>query len=464
MKPFHQKKQSGQVFVVFALSLAVLVGVVGLALDSGLGYLVKAKLNAAADSAALAGARAVSLGLTRDEQRAAAIAAADKFFAANYPKDYLGSSQVTHATSVGFDNPQPGSITVDVAARATIPVMFMGVMGFNLLDISASSQTIRKDLDMAFVMDTSGSMAPVTAEVKKQASAFLDRFSTTTDRISLIHFSNGAEVDVPIKTGRARGFDRQRMASDINAFHFGGLTNSAEGFWHARDQLNRIAVPDRSTLRVIVFFSDGTPNTLASYFKLNPALGCTSSGAISTGDEPVPGLPAGLWDQNRQTQPAASPCYQSNRFSPLLSASLGAHSLPKWYNAHNPNEQEIPIVTNTPRVVTNDTSTPAATWMNINRASKNVVEAMAAKARAEGIHVFTLGLGPLLQQVTAPDSAPDDTGENLLKCMANTTDALPRCKAAGAKQPTGVYCHATTAADLQPCFATLAAEILRITR
>lgn len=460
MRPFYQAKQSGQVFVVFALSLAVLVGVVGLALDSGLGYLVKAKLNAAADAAALAGARAVSLGLTRGEQRAAAVAAADQFFSANYPKDYLGSAEVTHETSVEFDNPLPGNITVDVTARTSIPVMFMGVMGFKLLDINASSQTIRKDLDMAFVMDTSGSMEPVAADVKKQAGAFLDRFSPTTDRISLIHFSNGAEVNVPIRTGRSRGFDRQRMVTDINAFRFSGVTNFAEGFWHARNQLNSIAVPNRSTLRVIVFFSDGTPNTLASYFKLNPALGCTSAGAISTGDGSRPGYPAGLWDHTRQEQPAAAPCYQGNR----ISAQLGAHGLPDWYNAHDRNEREIPIVTNTPRVVTNDTSTPAMTWLNINRASKNVVEAMAAKARAEGIHVFTLGLGPLLRTVSAAGAAPDDTGENLLKCMANTTDAPARCKAAGARQPTGVYCHAATTGDLQPCFATLAAEILRITR
>lgn len=460
MRLFHQEKQSGQVFVVFALSLAVLVGVVGLALDSGLGYLVKAKLNAAADAAALAGARAVSLGLTRDQQRAAAIAAADKFFLANYPEDYLGSTKVTHETAIGFDNPQPGSITVDVAARTTIPVMFMGVMGFNLLDISASSQAVRKDLDMAFVVDTSGSMGPVGAEVRKQAGAFLDRFSTTTDRIALMHFSNGAEVDVPIRTGQARGFDRQRMVADIKAFRFGGLTNSAEGFWHARNQLNSIAVPTRSTLRVVVFFSDGTPNTLASYFKLKSAIGCTSAGALSTGDGGTTGNTLGLWDHTRQEQPAASPCYQG--FG--LAANLDAHALPNWYNAHNPNEQEIPLVTNTARVVTNDTSTPEKTWINVNRASKNVVEAMAARARAEGIHVFTLGLGPLLRTINAPNSAPDDTGENLLKCMANTADALPRCKAVGAKQPTGVYCHAATAADLQPCFATLAAEILRISR
>ena len=111
MKPFHQKKQSVQVFVVFALSLAVLVGVVGLALDSGLGYLVKAKLNAAADSAALAGARAVSLGLTRDEQRAAAIAAEPR--AADQ-----GSSNPSRNSRAGSPTPATNTPPVNVGVKA----------------------------------------------------------------------------------------------------------------------------------------------------------------------------------------------------------------------------------------------------------------------------------------------------------------------------------------------------------
>lgn len=34
-----------------------------------------------------------------------------------------------------------------------------------------------------------------------------------------------------------------------------------------------------------------------------------------------------------------------------------------------------------------------------------------ARTRAEGIHVFPLGHGPLLQQISGPELAPDDTGE-----------------------------------------------------
>ncbi|MEN3291501.1 MAG: hypothetical protein V7642_754 [Burkholderiales bacterium] len=458
MKINKLAKQRGQVFIILAVSLAMLAGVVGLAVDSGIGYLVKARLNAAVDAASVAGARAATRGVTQAEQRQAAVTAAEKFFAANYPAGYLGTRTALPGIQVAFDDPRPGRITVDVSAQAAVPVTFMRIAGFNVLDIGASSQTIRKDLDMAFVIDTSGSVSPVGPEVKRQSGAFLDRFSATTDRVSLIHFSNGAEVDAPIRTGRNRGFDRPGMVARINGYKFSGVTNSAEGFWHARNQLNRIAAPDRSSLRVVVFFSDGTPNTFASRFGMRNPAACNRTGAISApeGNPNSRLIPDGLWDHFKQEQRLSGACS-------TIAGQLTARALPQWYNARD-NAHDFPIVTNTPRLVTNDTSTPTMTYINVNRASKNLVESMAARAREEGIHVFTLGLGPNLQIVTGPGAAPDDTGENLLKCMANTPDAPSRCRKSGSGQPTGVYCHAASAEDLQPCFSMLASEILRITR
>lgn len=459
MKALSLRKQQGQVFIVVAISLVMLVAAVGLAVDSGMGYLIRAKLNAAADAAALAGARAAPKGKNHGEQIAEATAAAREFFAANYPQDYLGSTARLDNVKVTFDTPKPGRITVDVDAHASVPVTFMGVLGFRQLDIAASAQIIRKDLDMAFVIDTSGSVKSVAAEVRAQSAAFLNKFSPDADRVSLIHFSAGAEVDEPIKIGHNRGFNRNRMADAIKGLHFSGLTNSAEGMWQARDQLNRVAPGNRSSMRVIVFFSDGSPNTFASFFKFrNPGL-CNRAGAISTADD-LTGDPTGLRNHTRQDEFVGGGCPRGTG----IAAQLTASALPEWYNAHDQNDREFRLITSTPRVVTNDTSTPELTYANVNRASKNLAEAVAARAREEGIHVFTLGLGPKLKLVTGASTSADDTGENLLKCMANTTDAPARCRAAGASRPPGVYCHAATPAGLQPCFSMLAAEILRLTR
>ncbi|HEY8608165.1 MAG TPA: vWA domain-containing protein [Noviherbaspirillum sp.] len=453
-------RQAGNVFIVFAISLVMLVGAVGLAVDSGIGYLVRARLNAAADAAAVAGARAATRGMNQAEQRSEAVTAATRFFLANYPPGYLGSTRTLDGVTVRFDDPVPGRLAVDVDARAVVPVTFMQAMGFEKLDVVASAQAIRKDVDMAFVVDTSGSMSGVANEVRRHAAGFLDRFSPTSDRVSLAHFATGAEVDVPIRTGRMRGFDRAALRAAIAGYRFSGFTNSAEGFWHGRDQLNRIAPGDRSSLRVIVFFSDGSPNTVSSHFRLAGATACGRAGSLTTDDGGAVGRPGGLWDPARQDTVLPGSCFQGSG----IAGSLAEDGIPPWYNAHGIDDREFPLVTSLPRPVTSDTSTPQAAYVNINRAAKNLPEAMAARARAEGIRVFTLGLGSLLRNTTGPDAAPDDTGENLLKCMANTDDAPARCRAAGAAQPRGTYCHAATADDLQPCFSMLASEILRLSR
>ena len=96
---------------------------------------------------------------------------------------------------------------------------------------------------------------------------------------------------------------------------------------------------------------------------------------------------------------------------------------------------------------------------NVERASRNLAEAIASSARDQGIVVFTLGMGAKLK--TAGDYDPD-TGEMILKCMANSVDAPKRCQ--NANQPVGMYCYAATDADLTPCFSRLASAILRISK
>ncbi|HTD05865.1 MAG TPA: vWA domain-containing protein, partial [Undibacterium sp.] len=283
---------------------------------------------------------------------------------------------------------------------------------------------------------------------------FLTKFNPVLDRMALIHFSEGAVVDDPIRPV-LRGFDLASMNTHINALNFGGNTNSPEGFWNARDQLNSIALVNRSSLRVIVFFSDGAPNTFASVFTFKKPSDCTTAGSLLSGDASSGSLD-GLYRYDQQDSTAAGKCNAGTNIGNKLTST----ALPNWYNAHNPTNivalQEFPVVVSTPRVVTS-----APTYANVNRASRNLLEAMAAKARSEGIYVFSLGLGGQLTSPTGPD---DEQGDVVLKCIANTADALPRCVTAGAGQPVGIYCHAVDQNGLKPCFDKLASAILRITK
>jgi Flp pilus assembly protein TadG len=143
MSALNAKKQKGQVIIMLAISMVILVGAVGIAVDSGLGYMVKARLNAAVDSAAAAAVRAVSRGSDQAVQEASARQAARRFFAANYPEGYLGSTTTLNEPVVRFDE---GKITIDISAQTVLPVTFMRVMGFKQLNVNATSRSARKDL------------------------------------------------------------------------------------------------------------------------------------------------------------------------------------------------------------------------------------------------------------------------------------------------------------------------------
>ena len=60
MKSSNQNDCKGQIIILFAISLIALVGMVGLAIDSGRAYGVKAKMSAAVDAAAIAAARGLA--------------------------------------------------------------------------------------------------------------------------------------------------------------------------------------------------------------------------------------------------------------------------------------------------------------------------------------------------------------------------------------------------------------------
>lgn len=447
-------KQHGQILLMVALLAIVLIASVGLAVDAGLGYLVKAKLNAAVDSASLAAARGVTLGDNQAAQAANARQSAKEFFDINYPDKFLLSTPVLNTTGVTFDK---GTVTIDVSATASLPVSLMGLLGFDTLNVAASAQTVRKDLDMVLTMDTSGSLDDNAVAVRAAGISFLNKFNSTVDRVGLLHFANGTETDLQIKL-IDRGFDRSSATTKIKAYNFVGGTNSAEGIWQARSQLNSIAQINRSSLRVIVFFSDGSPAAFSSYFFPATSGLCKTPGVITTFTKLYNPSLLGLYRMDTTG---------NNLMAPTAACDVdNIASLPAWYNAHNPaasvNDatlREFPIVTTTPRVVTSSLSNATIAWTNVHRASRNLAEAVAAKARQEGMFVFTLGMGDSLLAQEGPDN---EKGEDLLRCMANTTDAIARCRKPA--EPTGLYCYAATESDLSPCFTRLASAILRISK
>ncbi len=482
MKIFKPTNCKGQVMVTVVIVLVVLVILTGLAIDSGRAYSVKAKLNAALDASGIAAARAIADG--DDEARAAALT----FFNSNYPREYMESQPEfcpPNGVPTIITDSSSGDTAITVWATADMPTMFMRVIGQDTVSVSANTTATRRAVDLAFVVDNTGSIGSDGPDVKDRSIDFVRAFHPNFDRLALIKYAYGAEVPVPIRTD-SRGFPLSTVETEISNFTFNGYTNCAEGFWHSKNQLEAVDSP--SSIRVIVFFTDGAPNTISSYFEFDnndPRRGSIRSGDID---------PDSYWSWNNRN---TAGLYRPDRISQGIygynyGTSIPAHllGLPDFYNAHTTDLDSSPsIYQEDPddpdyhkfHVVTGDASglfddmipgtrlveqcpeedgeyRCSATELHdrINNASRNILEAMAKEARQQGIYVYTLGLGYLLTQGRGPN---DEPGEAILLRMANDIDADIRF----ADEPEGFYCHAQTTNDLGLCYNRIIEEIIRLT-
>lgn len=146
-----KKDCSGNILILAALGIFLLVGAGGAAIDLGKQQLVRQRLQQAADAAALAGA-SMPEDSTDDERKNTAHAA----FKLNFPDTYMGVARPDPSVNL-----VAGRITV--TANSSVPVIFvktLGIMG-PLPAVGQSVTQIKKGkrmLDLVLVLDNSGSM------------------------------------------------------------------------------------------------------------------------------------------------------------------------------------------------------------------------------------------------------------------------------------------------------------------
>jgi Flp pilus assembly protein TadG len=157
---FWQDKR-GSVAVIFAVSAMLLVVIAGAAVDFATAYYVRSSLQNALDSAALAAGRSdVDPDDTTEEKERKLTAEAKTVFDANLdlsPKLVtVQPLQVSYTPPVGI-TPD----TVLVSMSASIPTTFLRIVGipqFNLTVNSISQRPQPGPIDLALVLDTTGSM------------------------------------------------------------------------------------------------------------------------------------------------------------------------------------------------------------------------------------------------------------------------------------------------------------------
>jgi Flp pilus assembly protein TadG len=392
----------GQILLVFAIALPVIVMFTGLALDMGSAYITKTTLSKAVDAAALAAMRNYNQGQTQAQ------AIAQSAFNVNYQSTFGISTASPPVLNVVFTTDASDNKVVNVSATATINTFFLRMLaGYQTLSISTSAQATRPKLIMSLVLDKSGSMNRNggAQALPPAVDAFLANFDDATDEVADVSFSTFGHVDVAIQTNFTNPIDNA-----VDSMAFGGGTFSQQGMTVGKAQIDSVSVlPGEDVVKVAVFFTDGWANMIQDNLNCPPTTNLVFGGC-------APPEAAVGW------------CSGISFFNPTTGSSTycGATQFPSQSAGGN----------------------VALTQGNIATDAMYRTVQVAQAMQAEGIVIYSIGLG-------------DKISKTFLQEVAND----PASPTFNANEPMGQAVFAPTASQLNAMFQTIAAEIsLRLSR
>ncbi|MEQ1949345.1 MAG: vWA domain-containing protein [Bryobacteraceae bacterium] len=522
MSMLLKRKDRGVALIVGTAALVMIIPAVGLAIDVGYVYAVKAKLQAAVDGAALAAARGLSLGQTTQAQAASAKQNAVNWFYSNLPPNDWATKNTQMDTSnqhvLVYDDPtNPQVRNVTVTAETSAPTWFMRWFGKDASVIRATSNAARRDVVAMLVLDRSGSMGGSCSALIDAAKQFTGQFAAGRDQIGLVTFSDGvAPVIAPSTSFQTTLGYINAMGSGTGALDTikcNGSTSTAEAVSLGYNELYKKSLP--GALNLVVVETDGLPNTAvynwwdgASYgisatsackdannktraaggwatassgrqwfggqnlssggSSFIPNISAGTTGSVSTSDPPArtmtvlrnPIQTSHATSNNTVNITSTAPgCTFAGGTSSSIADFAWMPSADVYGNAINPTSAYAPVTTTNGKIaVTRNTNTD---WTNIHNAALNVTDNAAYRARTNPtlpVYVFTIGFSNAVDNV-------------LLQRMANDPGWLtsPDCVNSGAcsnyaDQPQGRYVHAANTQELMQAFLSLSSEVLRLSR
>jgi Flp pilus assembly protein TadG len=260
------KSDRGQIMVIFALVLPILILFAGLAIDAGICYVTKAKLSTSVDAACLTGMKNLTLGQTIAGQLAT------DMFQANF-----GPNPPVPTVTFPFD--AYGDQQVKVTATANVHTFFIRYLSqWASVPVSALAVSTRGKLDMSIVLDRSGSMQTDGGGAALQAAVpiFVNDFDDTLDSVALISFSSNATIDFAMsnhfKTPITNAVKNMNFVG--GTFGTGAGTNpvlltdpNAPPMSMAKLQDDTILpAPGQNLTKVVVYFTDGLMNAVQDKF------------------------------------------------------------------------------------------------------------------------------------------------------------------------------------------------------
>src|SRR4029077_663750 len=192
MRTNHQVvlSRKGFVSVYLAFSSFLLIPMAGLAIDFSVLYSVKARLQTAVDAAAIGSGNTLNRGAVMDTTAVRDVAL--RFFNANYPLHYFGSTPVYYNAT-----PVQGALgvrTITINASQHVPMLFMRVLGISQSTVAATAQVTVRFVNMMLVVDRSGSVFRATyngTPTMQIVNSDLHQFVDPTDGSPSPYFSDG---------------------------------------------------------------------------------------------------------------------------------------------------------------------------------------------------------------------------------------------------------------------------------
>ncbi len=460
--------ERGFVMMLWTLMmLFIIIPMVGLAIDAGILYTIKAKLQTAVDGAALGAARSLNRGQTITSQVTAADSTATRYYHANFPANWMGVSTVNDPV-ITWPTAPPATAIINVQGTIAAPTWFMRILGFNSVNLSAVGQANRRNVNILLVIDRSGSLqtSGSCGSLASSAQLFVDSFSNNRDRMGLLTFGTYYNVDFPFN------YDFQtNLTSTLSTLACVGWTNAGAAYWKGYQTLK--ALGDLDALNVILFFTDGQPNTITfgtgdgGTGPLLPLKGGSSCKPTPGFSGTVGGNADGVYQQTVATYPAPNPdqfligasggnngsCSFGSGINRSISSDVAY--LPTsdvWGDSIN---SSLLGGTGFPATVTTSGGKIQVTSGNVTNGGINALDNAAQRARqdASGSNmpfvVYTIGLGN-----------SGGVNDELLKRIANDPTALAHQSA----YATGTYIYTPDTAHLAAAFAQIADDIMRLSQ
>jgi len=144
------RDKAGNVFALTAAAVVPMIGVVGGAIDASRMYLTRSRLQAACDSAVLAGRKA----MTTSTYDTTAQARANAMFNFNFQNADFQTTGTTFNASADANG------RLSATSQTTVPMTLMKVFGFtsNTVSVACSADVQIPNIDIVMVLDVTGSM------------------------------------------------------------------------------------------------------------------------------------------------------------------------------------------------------------------------------------------------------------------------------------------------------------------